>query len=368
MSLIDDALKTAQRERAARAQSSPADSPLIDGFFPYVASSPKRERSKLTPLLIVTAVAFALIGVGGYYIFRVFNPAAPVVAAAPKSVVASARVPLPEKPAVSSQVPRIIAETPAAPVTASLSTTAGGQSRAPEKVAGGSGEIAARTPPIAADPASAIARADNGPIASAERFPRARVISRPDYESEAVALFNGGDLPGARDRFQLATRTAPTARIWTNYGVVLQSLGDLAGAASAYQAAIGLDANYLEAWLYQGRLSVQRGDLAKASPLFQRARAINPRNVDVNVEMAFLEFEAKNWTESRRFAEEAVRADPVSARGHWFVAVSADQLKDTETAVREYAAYLQTVTGGDADQARFVGWARQRLTELRGKP
>jgi Tfp pilus assembly protein PilF len=367
MSLIDDALKTAQRERAARAQSSPGDSPLIDGFFPYVASSPKRERSKLAPLLIVTAVAFALVGVGGWYIFRVFNPSpSPVTSAAPTTMATGARVPLPDKPATSTQAPRIIAETPAAPVTASPAPSATGQSRPAERITRPGGEMAARTP-ATADSASSAVRADNGPVASAERFPRARVISRPDYESEAVALFNSGDLPGARDRFQLATRTTPTARIWTNYGVVLQSLGDLAGAASAYQAAIGLDANYLEAWLYQGRLSVQRGDLAKASPLFQRARAINPRNVDVNVEMAFLEFEAKNWTESRRFAEEAVRADPTSARGHWFVAVSADQLKDADTAVREYAAYLQTVSGSDADQARFVGWARQRLAELRGK-
>lgn len=369
MSLIDDALKTAQRERAASAQSAGNPSPLIDGFFPYVASSPKRERSKATPLLILTAVAFVLIGAGGWFVFKVFNPSTATVPPAQQTAGSGRSVPLPEKPGASAPAPRIIAESPpAVDSTVSSRPVASDQPQPGPNRSRPAREVTVRPPAAAVESPSDGRRAEESPVTSTERFARPRAISRPDYEAEAVALFNAGDLPAARDRFQLATRSVPTARIWTNYGVVLQSLGDLPGAASAYQAAIGLDANYLEAWLYQGRLAVQRGDLAKASPLFQRARAINPRNADVNIEMASLEFEAKNWTESRRFAEEAVRVDPANARGHWFVAVSADQLKDAETATREYAAYLQTVGTGAADQARFIGWARQRLAELRGKP
>jgi tetratricopeptide (TPR) repeat protein len=150
--------------------------------------------------------------------------------------------------------------------------------------------------------------------------------------------------------------------------VTLQRLGNLSGAASAYQTAVGIDANYLEAWLYQGRLAVELNDVARAIPLLERARAINPRNVDVNVEFARLENEARNWTEVKRFASEAVRSDPTNYRGQWYLAVAADELKDSETAIRAYGAYLQTVNGADRSQAEFVGYARQRLVALRGKP
>jgi len=192
--------------------------------------------------------------------------------------------------------------------------------------------------------------------------------SRVDYEAKATALFNSGDLEGARQNFELATRYAPTARAWTNYGVTLQRLGDYAGAAAAYRAAVGVDANYLEAWLYQARLASEMKDVAKAIPLLQRALAINPRNADANIEMARLESDAKNWTETRKFAEEAVRSDPTNARAQWYFAVASDQLKDNDAAIRGYTAYLQYVAAGERDQEQFVGWARTRLAELRGRP
>jgi Flp pilus assembly protein TadD len=196
----------------------------------------------------------------------------------------------------------------------------------------------------------------------------APVQSRVDYEAQATAAFNAGDLSGARDKFQLATRFAPTARAWTNYGVTLQRLGDNAGASAAYQSAIGIDANYLEAWLYQGRLVAALGDIGRAIPLFQRARSINPRNADVNIELARLEYDARNFTEARRFAEEAARADQSNYRGHWYLAVASDQLKDGETALRAYTAYLRTVGDDEREQAQFVGFARQRVAALGGRP
>ena len=125
--------------------------------------------------------------------------------------------------------------------------------------------------------------------------------------------------------------------------------------------------HYLEAWLYQGRLAVEQGDAARAVPFFQRALAINPRNADVNVELARLEFEAQNWAEARRFAETAVRTDATNVRAYWYLAVASDPLKDVEAAIRGYSGYLRYV-GDSPDQTKFVGWARTRLAELQGKP
>jgi tetratricopeptide (TPR) repeat protein len=155
--------------------------------------------------------------------------------------------------------------------------------------------------------------------------------------------------------------------VWTNYGVTLQRLGDLTGAVAAYRSAIGIDPNYLEAWLYQGRVAAEQGELARAIPLLQRALAINPLNADANVELARLEYEAQNWTEARRFAEAALRGDATNIRAYWYLAVASDPIKAVDDAIRGYSGYLKYV-GDTPDQTTYVGWARTRLAELGRKP
>lgn len=369
MSLITDALKTAGRERSGRAQSERDAQPLIDGFFPYVASSPP-SRSRFLPVAAMAAVALVLVGMIGWATYKAFaqprRESGPSIVLPPSS---SAPTPAPARSTVVGKQPSpagTLTQTPvgraAALQTAPLPSAAAMPPRVTSPVT--------RVP--LGSPAIMTARLDTvrAPIRDVLPQTASRASStpvRPDYEAQATAMFNAGDLAGARERLQLATRFAPTARGWTNYGVTLQRLGDLPAAAAAYQSAIGIDANYLEAWLYQGRLAAHVGDVAKAIPMFQRARSINPRNSEVNVELSRLEFEAMNWTEARRFAEDAVRGDPASARAHWFLAVSADQLRDSDTAIREYAAYVQTIGAAERDQAQFVGYARQRLSQLRGR-
>lgn len=370
MSLITDALKTAGRERSGRAQSERDAQPLIDGFFPYVASSPP-SRSRYLPITAIAGAAILIVGVIGWAAYTAFAqprrqsgpslvlpPSSSVPTPAPAGSTVDRRQP--DRPVTITQTP---ANRPEAPQTAPLSSSEAALTQRPISPV-------SRIPVGA--PAIMTARLDTvrAPIRDVLPQTTARASTtpaRPDFEAQATAMFNAGDLAGARERLQLATRFAPTARAWTNYGVTLQRLGELSAAAAAYQSAIGIDANYLEAWLFQGRLAIHVGEVARAIPMFQRARAINPRNSEVNVELSRLEFEAMNWTEARRFAEDAVRGDPASARAHWFLAVSADQLRDSDTAIREYAAYLQTIGAAERDQAQFVGYARQRLTQLRGK-
>jgi Flp pilus assembly protein TadD len=366
VSLISDALKMAQRERNDRGQSANEPQPLIDGFFPYVSSAPTKKVSRRGLFIAISGATLLVLGVVGFLLWPTLtgsrNPQ-------PKSpIVLPPRVAGVTKPLTTDTATRRVVDSQVVPTDAPVGRPAVVQDvpQAPRRATAPENPVTIR----AAEPApprrdSAVARA----IETVERTPtRAQpAVPRVDYEAQAAAAFNAGDLVTAREQFQLATRFAPTARAWTNYGVTLQRLGDLGGAAAAYQSAIGVDANYLEAWLYQGRLAVQMGDVAKAIPLFQRARAINPRHAEVNVELARLESEVKNWSETRRFAAEAVRSDPTNARAQWYLAVSSDQLKDPDTAIRAYTAYLQTVGAAEREQSQFVGWARQRLAELRGK-
>ena len=370
MSLISDALRTKQRE--ANARSVGEAQPLLDGFFPYVSGDPKRPRRRLMPILVVGGIGAALLAVAAFLVFSKPEKVTPTV----------------KRPPIVLPPPVTVAQAPApadsttSPTDAQVENPASGEGPR-QNVASESRRPARGTPAPVSDgrTPSTVAAAEvparsqaNAPVSSSASIPRAPATrsagtaTTVDYEAQATLAFNAGDLTSAREKFQLATRYAPTARAWTNYGVTLQRLGDNAGAASAYQAAIGIDANYLEAWLYQGRLASDMGDVGRAIPLFQRARAINPRHADVNIELSRLEYDAKNWSESRRFAEEATRSDPANARGHWYVAVASDQMRDPDAALRAYTAYLQAVVGAERGQEQFVGYARERIALLRGKP
>jgi Flp pilus assembly protein TadD len=371
VSLINDALKTAQREKRSGASPVSEGQPLLDGFFPYVSTAPSRRRSRRSVTLAAGAAVVVVLLVATWLVVRTPRRTAGSPSANAPSLVTPRQAT--QKP--TSRAPGTMAGRPAS--TAGIDSVDGTPQPAPfvppRANASASRAVTAPDRVILRSAVPTSSRVDSA-IARPEQMlsrtpPPARATSRqPDYEAQATALFNLGDLKGARDNFALATRLAPTARAWTNYGVTLQKLGDLNGASAAYQSAIGIDGNYLEAWLYAGRLAVRMGEPDKAIPLFQRARSINPKHSEVNTELAELEWNANNVSESRRFADEAVRANASNARAHWFLAISADKQNDSDVAIREFTAYLQTIGTAERDNLQSVGWARTRLQQLKEKP
>ena len=206
------------------------------------------------------------------------------------------------------------------------------------------------------------------PSAALPSAPDRRNVSRRNFETEAIAAYNAGDYPTARARFDTAVRVAPTASVWTNYGVTLEKLGDPQGAARAYRSAMGIDPNYFNAWLYLARVYNLLGDVTQAVPLFNRALAIEPNNSDVNADLAELEFKAGAFTDAKRYADVAARSNPSNARAQYYLALSADTLKDAAVARRAFENYLQAMAGQEKENAPSVGYARIRLEALKGKP
>jgi Flp pilus assembly protein TadD len=362
MSLISDALKTAQRERSGRNTAANASGQtLIEGFFPFVSTSaPSRSRGKR--IAVISGASVVLLGVAAYLALPAFRakPDAkrgPIIQLPPAGVSPRQAVTPPATAAPTVRQEAVV-DTASAAVLVEAARKPEPQQRriTPATIGAVTSETKAAGPETKA----------SAPVIEAATESGNRPAVRRDYEAQATMLFNAGDWEGARAQFQLAVKNSPNARAWTNYGVTLQRLHDLAGARSAYQSAVGLDGSYLEAWLFNARVAMELGEAQVAVPLLLRARSINPRHSGVNSDLAQLESEAKNYTESRKYAEEALRADPANARAHWYLAIAADQLSDAEVATREYNAYLQ-VAGGP-ENARTAGYARERLEMLRKKP
>lgn len=375
MSLISDALKTAQRERSGQAPGSD-EQPLLEGFFPYVSTSTPEGRSKLTRIAMISVSGLVILAIAGWFGVPVVKRAldarsgnVPSIVQPPRqTAITSATPPVQTAQAADTQASAAVVPEPApatarGPDPAPRSTTARTE-KAPaseaKAVVTTSDSVAPRRDTAIAQPSAALPSAPDRRGAGAGG-------SRRNLETEAIAAFNAGDYQTALARFDTAVRATPTASAWTNYGVTLEKLGDPQAAARAYRTAMGIDPNYFNAWLYLARVYNLLGDVTQAVPLFNRALEIEPRNSDVNADLAELEFKAGAFTDARRYADVAARSNPTNARAHYYLALSADTLKDRDVAVKAFEDYLRTI-GQERDNLPSIGYARIRLQALKGKP
>ena len=87
-----------------------------------------------------------------------------------------------------------------------------------------------------------------------------------------------GQIDKALELMKQATRVAqPSARIWRNYGVLLEEKGDLVGAEQAYRAAVAADEKLAPAWYNLGELLKDKGDLMGAEQAFHAAVAADEK-------------------------------------------------------------------------------------------
>jgi Tfp pilus assembly protein PilF len=368
MSLISDALKTAQRERSGHAATDAGGQPLLDGFFPYVSTSSSDGRPRLGRVLVISGLSIVVLGAAAWFsmplLKKLLNGRADNAASIVLPPHRSTSVP--PRPAVqmvqaADTQPTVVARDSSVPAakTAPAPTDRSSQerdTREPRRIVTAVRPATGERDTVIVDPPSALAAA-----------PEPRVV-RPNYEAEAVGAFNSGDYPTARSRFELAIRVAPTASAWTNYGVTLEKLGQPQAAIRAYRSATAIDASYFNAWLYLARVYNVLGDAARAVPLFDRARELEPNNSDVNADLAELEYKSGAFVEARRFADVAARSNPANSRAQYYLALAADTLKDRGVARQAYESYLRTMSGQERENAASVGYARVRLQELRGKP
>lgn len=97
---------------------------------------------------------------------------------------------------------------------------------------------------------------------------------------QGLAAAQSGRFPEALELIGQAIAAYPTVPVWwANYGLVLESLNDVAGAANAYAGALNLDPSLSMAM--EGLLAMTdkvraAGDAARAEAFFRRAVALDP--------------------------------------------------------------------------------------------
>lgn len=138
----------------------------------------------------------------------------------------------------------------------------------------------------------------------------ARILhSHPQHpsalNSAGVVALALGDLAGAVERHEAATRADPAAPIlWVNLAKTYRAAHDDAGERRALDHAIALDPGLFTALVRKGELHERRGEFGEALPAWQQVLTVGP-DESASPDVAALVAHARRFVEaqSRRFAD-----------------------------------------------------------------
>lgn len=382
MSLIADALKAAQEERAPRGAGR-ASSPrravaaaALRGPAPVRARGGRRSGPPLPPGLRVALGAFGAAVVAAGTLVAVapggsatleremglpdavetvaagFALPAPVPAAAGPLDGRAARVDEVTGPP-ALEFPEESAESPGPEVD---------DAPRPEPVEDAAGS--SPTPPPA--PADATPSA---PSAAAGRFEltvRNGGPSRSRAFADAVAAQRRGDFGAAAALYEQVVAADPAhAEAYNNLGATHQARGDLEAARDAYRRALAAQPRYAAAWSNLGVVLGSLGDDAEAQTALAEAIRLEPGNAGAKVNLALLYQRQGLVADARRILVEVVAAAPRLAEGQYALGRVLEQEGDTPGAVRHYQLFLEAAQGRFPQLEPAV---RQRVDQLGGLP
>lgn len=355
MSLIADALKAAQKEKARRV-TPPARGPQ-QGYFPFRFPTRGSGEPIVSPLAIGLGVATAAIALTALVV-----------------MFSSSRRPDTRSPALAqfsdSAPATLVLETPGDPGgLALLDTTAEGlvapddlEEYADEPPARTASRAPARRVPAPQprddlggtdDPLPAIAA--NSPVRSGSS-PGGRLqitVDRPIQGSQGGGLFEQGlaaqrrgDYETAKNRYLQATYEQPRSlELWNNLGTVYRSLHDLSGAEGAFRTATEIDRSFAPAWNNLGLVLAQQGRAQDAMTALHEAVRLDPANSGAKVNLAIELHKAGAVADARTLLEDAVRAEPAMAEAHYELGRVLEKQNDRGAAAREYRLFLATAGG-----------------------
>lgn len=372
MSLIADALKTAQREKdfrdskGARSSAAAVLIPLKDPDAPFSA---KRA------LVIVAAAVFVAAAVLVVRESRQATSQPPALSAVTSAI-------LSEAIANSATVVRSRAR-PSSPTVAQRASgrpggapAVSGTSAAPTPASGTSaltvmaqGQVARAAVDTATVPQGLPDSARAQPAASTDTPGRLRIaMERPRSAdagrlfSEALAAHRAGDLPTARSLYERVLTIAPRdADALNNLGVLLSGEREFDGALELLRRAATVAPRNAGVWNNIGTAFREQGRTNEAIAAFRQALAIDAQHQGARVGLAQQHLAIGALPQAREILEQVLAANSASAEAHYTLGQVLEAQGDRPSAIREYEAFLRVAPARLAEHAERV---RQHIGTL----
>jgi tetratricopeptide (TPR) repeat protein len=168
-----------------------------------------------------------------------------------------------------------------------------------------------------------------------------------------------------RERVRVMTpKPGPNADDWLATALEYEADGQTrVDAIEAYDQALCIDPQKLDALLNCGTLLYEEGNLKKAAEYFTRALQIEPQNALAHFNLGSVLEEVGRLEAARIHLRQAVSLDPNYPDAHYNLAFVCEKLRAHQEARRHWEAYVRLDPGSP-----WCGYARQRLTaSTRGK-
>jgi Tfp pilus assembly protein PilF len=369
MSLISDALKTAERQQRSRG-GAPAEHPFFDGYFPHTASG----RPAIARKILLAAGAIVIAGVvTSVSVMRLrAEPATVPPAAAILASHAAAR-PIehvtPHHPQPATDSASSSAVTLPAPRLAIRPT-----SSPAADLRRGAIRPATVVPPApgsaVADSVAASVSIAAQPVAAASPPPAVQITvdaaaPRPvdAIMSQALAAQRHGDYAAAKDLYDHAIKVGPvSAALYNNYGALLHDMGNSRDAVAMLRLALSLDQTFASAWVNLGNAQDALGDRSGAVSAYNQALKLDPSNRDSKVGLAWQYIAIGSFADARRLLTDVLRASPDFAPAHYALGQVLEGDKDLPGAVREFSRFLEL--GGAGAKPGLEADVRAHITAL----
>jgi tetratricopeptide (TPR) repeat protein len=156
---------------------------------------------------------------------------------------------------------------------------------------------------------------------------------------------------------KLHVMTGPDADEWLATALECEAEGSTrAEAIEAYDHALSIDPQKVDALLNCGTLCYEEGNLKKAAEYFGRALQIDPENALAHFNLGSVLEEVGRLEAARLHLRHAVRLDPGYPDAHYNLAFVCEKLGAQNEAQRHWQAYIAL-----DPLSSWCGYARQRL-------
>jgi tetratricopeptide (TPR) repeat protein len=160
-----------------------------------------------------------------------------------------------------------------------------------------------------------------------------------------------------RERVRVIAKPGPNADEWLATALEYDAGGETrAEAIDAYDHALCIDPQKLDALLNCGTLFYEEGNLKKAGEYFERALQADPENALVHFNLGSVLEEVGRLEAARLHLRHAVRLDPSYPDAHYNLAFVCEKLGAHNEARRHWEAYVKLDPASP-----WCGYARQRL-------
>ncbi|MGI9139918.1 MAG: tetratricopeptide repeat protein [Gemmatimonadaceae bacterium] len=374
MSLIADALKAAERNKAQRLPPPPPRA-QPEGYFPIRLPARGRGEPIVSPTVIAIAVAVAAIALVALVL--VFSPSRrkgpPTVATAASALAfdSAASTIVLDTPGDRSNVgltnPDLGSPIPALELD-EYDVSADEPAPPPRRAASRPSAPVADDPASSGEPLPSIFSPRSG--APSPRPGRLEItVDRPIQSSPGSGLFEQGlaaqrrgDYTGAKNFYLQATYLAPrNPELFNNLGTVYRALRDLPAAEAAYRNATEVDSRFAPAWSNLGVVLGQQGRSREAITALQEAVRLDPSNAAPKVNLAIQLHATGMLPNARTLLQEAIALDPGLAEAHYELGRLLEKQGERTAAIIEYQQFL-AAAGGRFPELELA--VRSRLRRL----